>query len=681
MIVIYAEKPDVASTIAKALDHNCKRCTGYISALYKGKEYNVTWGFGHLCQLQDAGDYDEELRKWSTQKYPFIPDKFKLKLKSGSGVSSQYKIVKNLFFQSEYVINATDADQEGELIFAYLYQYMNCRKLWKRLWLHSTTETHIKEQMDKLLSPRDVYNLTQAARARSESDWLVGINATVHYTLKHNTLMTLGRVQTPTLSIIVSREMDIKAHKKEKYWIVKGKFVSSNGEYEGKICEPEKFEKLADAEIATRATHTRQGVITELSEKTEEKKPPLLYNLDALQKEANKKYGYSAKETLDTTQKLYEKHLCTYPRTDWRALPEDMTEYAEKVVKSLTEYSQYISQVTDFDLGKPYFDAPTSVDSHYAIIPTLNKPESLSEKEKNIYTLLAESLVRIYLPSAFIQKTKVITEVNGYKFETKGSKIIDAGWMAVNAMPKEELLPRLTKNETVKNKSVSIVEEETKPPKRFTDATLIDYMKNCGKQIEDKELSALIKENGIGRSSTRAAIIEGLVDKKYIERKNKSLIPTEKGIQLIQKLNVESLKSPELTAKWESKIKDIREGKGDFEAFRKEINAFTMEICNTISQTAIKPVSFSSTSSLGKCPLCGGDILKKDWGYSCSNFKSKGCKFSINKTICNKTITESTVKKLLEGKSVSLKGFTSKQGKKFDAKIYLDKGKIGFGFN
>lgn len=680
MIVIYAEKPDAANTIAKALDSNTKRNSGYFSATYKGKEYCVTWGFGHLCQLQDAADYNPELKKWTQSKYPFIPEQFRLKLKSGSGVSAQYSVVKNLFFKSEYIINATDADQEGELIFAYLYQYMNCYKKWKRLWLHSTTECHIREQMDKLLVPSKVYNLTQAARARSESDWLVGINATVCYTLKHNILMTLGRVQTPTLSIVVQREQDILSHKKEKYWIVKGKFVSESGEYEGQIFEPKKFENLADAEKASRATHTRLGVITDMTVKREVKKPPLLYNLDTLQKEANKNFGFSAKKTLDLTQSLYEKHLCSYPRTDWRALPMDMKDYAERVVKSLDGYDNFTKEIQTYDIGKPYFDVPESSDSHYAIIPTHKKPADITDDEAKIYKLLTDSLVRIYMPSGVIDKTKVITEVNGYKFESKGSKLLTAGWMAVNAMPKEELLPNLSNGETVRNKSSSIVEEETKPPKRFTDATLIEYMKTCGKQIEDKELSALIKDNGIGRSSTRAAIIEGLVTKKYIERKGKSIYPTDKGTQLIQKLNVDALKSPELTAQWECQIKDIREGKGNYDEFRKGIEQFTLDICGVINKSAIKPASVVSDTGLGKCPLCGGDILKREWGYSCSNFKSKNCRFSISKEICGKAITEATVKKLLEGKLVSLKGFTSKQGKKFDAKLFLDKDKVSFNF-
>lgn len=345
MIVIYAEKPDMASTIARAIDPKSKYKDGYIESFFNGNQYCVTWGYGHMCRLQNFYEYDISLKTWSVEKFPYFPNPFKLKIIDNAGVKKQYRIIKDLFDKSEYIINATDADQEGELIFAYLYEYMNCKKKWKRLWLHSTETPDIIKQMSNLLEAKDVFNLLQAAKARSRSDQLIGFNGSALYSLKCGTLSTLGRVQTPTLNFVVEREKQIQNHIKSKYWTVQGQFKCNNQEYTGIFKSPEKFEIKSEADKIYNQTKGKDGIISDIKEKIETKSPPLLYDLASLQKDANSSFGFSAKKTLNIAQALYEKHYTTYPRTAWKGLPISMKKTALERLHALKErYPEWVDK-------------------------------------------------------------------------------------------------------------------------------------------------------------------------------------------------------------------------------------------------------------------------------------------------------------------------------------------------
>lgn len=662
MITVFAEKPDMARTIAKALNEGYKSNTGYLSLSYAGQDYCITWGYGHLCSLFEASDYDLKYRKWEFESFPVIPPQFKIKLKKDKHVQEQFQTVKALFHKSEYIISATDPDQEGELIFCYVYTLSGCRLPWKRLWLHSTAAGHIREQMMNLLPPDAVKNLMLAARARAESDWLIGINSTVFYSLTSKRLTTLGRVQTPTLNMLVQREIQIQNHKSEHYWHLKAEFLSTldrkYGNYEGSLIEPKKISSKSEAQDIQIEIINKDAKITDIEIKDELKNPPKLFDLSSLQKEANEKLGFSAKKTLDIVQGLYEKHLCSYPRTDWRALPNDMRQQAYDTACALAPNG--IKGFFNYNIGKPYFDVPKEENSHYALIPIATFiPEDISEDEKTIFDMLRDSLIRIFLPPAVIEKQTVTTTVNGYDFVTHGAVLKEEGWTVINETVTEEILPPLAKGLDILNLGVSVVEVTTQPPSRYTDATLISAMKKCG-------------ETGIGRSSTRADIIEGLVNKKYIIREGKQLIPTEEGMQLILELNVDDLKSPELTEKWEEKLKAIREGQLTFKTFKAEIEEYTQTVCRNLKELGSQPV--------GKCPLCGGDITKRAWGWGCDNYSQTQCKFSISSSLCGKTLNSGQVKRLLNGEYVFVQGFTGKNGKTFDAKIKLDNGKIRFEF-
>lgn len=662
MITVYAEKPDMARTIAKALNSGYQSNTGYLSLAYAGQDYCVTWGYGHLCSLFDAYDYDPKCKKWEFDNFPIIPKQFKIKLKSDKYIQSQFRVIKELFGKSELIINACDSDQEGELIFCYTYTLAGARVPWKRLWLHSTAASHIRDQMQNLLPPDSVKNIMLAARARAESDWLVGINATVFYTLASKQFSTLGRVQTPTLNMVVQRELQIQNHKKEEYWIMKGEFLSTldrkNGVYEASLLEPKKFYSKSEAQDIQVELINKQAKITSIEVKDEVKKPPQLYDLGALQKAANEKHGFPAKKTLDIVQTLYEKNLCSYPRTDWRSLPNDMRQQAIDTANGLVTDS--IKALFNYNVGKPYFDIPEDANSHYAIIPTATSlPDDISDDERSIFMLLSDSLVRIFLPPAVVERQTVITSVRDYDFVTHGSVLKESGWTIINGSIIDEPLPPLANGIKIENLGISVTQGETQPPVRYTDATLITAMKKCG-------------ETGIGRSSTRADIIESLINKNYIYRESKHLRPTDEGMQLVLELNVEELKSPELTEKWEDKITSIREGHLSYKTFKAEIEEYTQMLCQSLKTYDSQPV--------GDCPLCGASVVKTSWGWGCSAYAQTQCKFGIRTKLCGKSLYSGQIKRLLNGETVFVQGFTSKNGKSFDANIKLDNGQIKFDF-
>lgn len=696
MITIFAEKPDMARRIASALSTRPIKQSHYISVNYNGEEYAVTWGYGHLCELYDVKDYTSDY-KWNTNNYPFFPDEFKLRLKAGINAQQtktnkeHFAEIKNLFNSSDYIINATDADREGELIFAYVYQYMKCKKPWKRLWLNSTENNAIRSALSNLKSSAEMMPLQNAGRCRSEADWLIGINATVLTTLNfggYQNIMTVGRVQTPTLAFLVNREAEIKSFVSKPFWTVKGKFITlKSEEYEGTLKTPERFEDKKEAVDFVNNINKSRAFIEKCDKVPETKKPPLLFDLNALQMQANSDFGFSAQKTLDIAQKLYEMQYITYPRTTSKYLPEDLKTTVYGVLDSLEgEYKTWADKISArrTSVSKPYFDN-SKVESHYAIIPTTKFPSDLSPDENKIYDLIAKSIIRIFYPDAVFNKTTIHTNVDGAIFVSKGSSLQSLGWMEVGYKVKEDTnLPNLSLNENVTVKSIDITEGKTEPPKRYTDKTLLNAMETAGKLVDSEELRLLMKDSGLGTPATRASIIERLIKIGYVERDKKSLIPTEKGIFLINNLPCEELKSPEMTGYWEKRINDVEKGKDTFESFVSDIKEQTNKICMSITSTTenekFKPFTTSEVS-YGKCPLCGGDVIKTKWGFGCSNYQSTKCGFSISGVICGKKMTDTVIRKLLsEGTTGKLSGFKSKAGKSFSMSIKLIDGKTEFEF-
>ena len=696
MITIFAEKPDMARRIASAMSSRPIKQNHHIEVQYNGNDYCVTWGYGHLCELCEVKDYTENY-KWNKDNYPFFPEQFKLKLKAGVSPQQRksniehFSAIRDLFNKSEYIINATDADREGELIFAYVYEFLKCTKPWKRLWLNSTENNAIRTALANLKSSSEMLPLQNAGRCRSQADWLIGINATVLSTLSfggYQNIMSVGRVQTPTLAFLVKREKEIQNFVSKPFWTIKGEFSTSNSEkYEGVVQNPERFDSLNEANSLIATLDPTSAFIEKCEKKPERKQPPLLFDLNALQMQANSDFGFSAQKTLDIAQKLYEMQYITYPRTTSRYLPVDLKSTVYDVLDSFSdEYKTWADKVkaTRTSITKPYFD-DSKVESHYAIIPTTKNPSGLSDDESKLYDLIAKSLIRIFYPDAIFNKTTISTNVSNTLFITKGSSLSSKGWMEVGYKIKEDtIVPDVSTNEKVNTIKIFTVEGKTEPPKRYTDKTLLGIMETAGKLVDSEELRLLMKDSGLGTPATRAGIIEKLIKTGYAERNKKSLYPTEKGIFLIDNLPSEELKSPEMTGVWEKRINEIENGCGNINSFIEDIKKQTTKVCSDIinlSENSENKPHFEMKSQIGQCPLCKGDVIKTKWGYGCSNYTSQNCKFAISGTICGKKITESIAKKLLEkGTSGKLSGFKSKAGKSFSMTLNLIDGKVEFDF-
>lgn len=711
--VIYAEKPDVARKIAAAigpielsdgtivkydkLSAYEKRIKGefskqgYIPIKWKGMTY-VTWGYGHLCGLYEMTDYDPDFKQWKNIPLPYIPKTYKIKAQKNT--YSQFKTVKELFNKAKLIINATDWDREGEVIFAYLYQAAGCKVPFKRVYYVSQNELAFNEAFKKLVPSSDVYNIEQAGRCRGIADWLVGMNLTVAATLKANSsVLSIGRVQTPTLAMVVDREKKIRNFKSEKYFVPQATFTTNkNEEYKGDYSETKKITDKGEAEKIINKL-TGKAKIISVEKKEKKVSSPPLYSLGTIQMEANSKFGFSAQKTLEIVQSLYEMGVVTYPRTNSAYLPEDYKPQATKALNAIKGIAKYKSLID----GKPikfnnkYFD-DKKVESHFAIVPTHVIPKSLSSDQDKVYDLICRSLIVTIYPDAVVEDTKVITEDNGIQFKSKGSVVKTPGWMAVTSQSKETLLPAVSQNETVDGK-YELAEKETEPPKRYTDKTLIAAMISADKDGDQKDIKSLAELNisGIGTEATRAGIIENLVKRGYIERNKKSFAATEKGISLIDSLPVDDVKSASLTAQWETRLDDIARGKEKPNEFIADIEKTVKKWCSQIDKNMSKASSnfnsasspFATANSTGlKCPVCGKNIIKLKWGYGCSGFK-EGCKFGISELIAGKKLTEKQIKSLIEkGQTSEIKGFKSKAGKKFNAKLKLDKdGKVQFDFN
>ena len=704
--LIIAEKPSVARDIAKVL--NCtKKGEGY---LYNDK-YIISWAIGHLVTLYEPEEYDENLKKWDMNTLPIIPKE--LKLKAIKNTREQLKIIHNLINLENVkeLICATDSGREGELIFRYIYEITKCTKPFKRLWISSMTNEAIKDGFKNLKDGKEYDNLYLSAKCRSEADWLVGINASRSFTLKFNSLLSIGRVQTPTLAILVDKHKEIANFKIQEYFEIEVNFktLEEKTQYYKGIWIDEKNEtKILDKEKAKNILETiknKNGIVENIENETKKVPPPLLYDLTELQRECNKKFSYSAQKTLSIAQNLYEKRkLITYPRTDSRYLSKDMVSKLEptlKMLNNIDNYSKFLNYVFSLEklpITKRIID-DNKVTDHHAIIPTLYKPNlsTLSKEEFNVYDLIVRRFIAVFYPNYIYDITKITTKIENYLFITKGTTIKNEGFMLLNLKTEKEkkeenILPNVKKSQEVLNEKCQILTKKTTPPKPYNEATLLSAMENAGRFVDNEDLKEQLKESGLGTPATRASIIERLIKVGYVERKGKTLIPTEKGINLIEVVPKE-LKSPETTGKWEKGLSSISKGNMEPKVFMDSINRYVNFLVAYAKKANSKIIvdekkyneykksnKYKSLEKFGLCPKCNNDILENSKGYYCSNW-NKGCKFTIWKNSLEKYnifINKEIAKNLIKDKKiVDIKIIDTKDKKdKLADLILLDTGNI-----
>ena len=673
MKTIIAEKPSVAREIARIVGAT-KREEGY----FEGGGYAVTWAFGHLVQLAMPDGYG--IRGFVRDNLPVIPDTFTLvprqvKTEKGykpdSGVVTQIKTVTRLFKESEQIIVATDAGREGELIFRYLYHYTGCATPFVRLWISSLTDKAIREGLRNLEAGGKYDDLYLAAKARSESDWLVGINGTQALSIAagHGTY-SVGRVQTPTLAMVCARYWENRRFTPEAFWQL---HIATDGCDEGtvKFSSSEKWkEKEPATELYNKVKSAGTATVTKAERKEKTEETPLLYDLTTLQKEANAKHGFTAEQTLEIAQKLYEKKLITYPRTGSRYIPEDMFAEIPKLLAFIGALPEWKGKVQpkaqptrrSVDGGK--------VTDHHALLVTGEKPLFLSKEDSTIYQMVAGRMIEAFSEKCVKDTATVTAECAGVEFTVKGSIIRQAGWRAVyGGEDKEETaIPDWREGDTLTLKGCSITEGKTKPKPLHTEATLLSAMETAGKDIEDDALRQALKDCGIGTPATRAAIIETLFKRGYMERCKKSLVPTEKGLALYSVVKTMRIADVAMTGEWEKNLARIERGELPADTFRREIEAYTREITSELLSC---DKLFSRRDSGCKCPKCGtGSMQFYGKVVRCDNAE---CGLPVFRLKANRTLSDDEIKELLtDGHTKLLKGFKSKQGKSFDAIVAFD---------
>ncbi len=574
--LIIAEKPSVARDIAKVLKINSKG-DGFLF----NDTHIISWSVGHLVTLCDPEDYNAELKPWRLNTLPIIPKE--IKLKPIERTRSQLKILDSLMNSPKvsHIVCATDSGREGELIFRYIYSITKCTKPFSRLWISSLTPEAIKTGFENLKDGKEFDCLYNSAKCRSEADWLVGINATRAYTIQYKTLLSMGRVQTPTLAIVVAKQKEIDAFVAVEYWELNAGFDGYNGTWFDPNTGETKILNKTQAKDLEKAVKGKDGIVEKIENELKKQAVPLLYDLTQLQRDCNKKYGYSAKQTLEIAQTLYEKRkVITYPRTDSRHLSTDMIPKLKKTLQSirlqeLRPYVDYVLNLTELPINKRIID-DTKVTDHHAIIPTdiSFNPQSLSKDELQVYDMIARRFICVFYPQYEYNVTKITSLAENQRFLTKGTTVINYGYMELykDSMKtnEEPLLPNVKEGDKIQVRSTEILHKKTQPPKPYTEATLLTAMENAGRFVESEEYA---KDSGLGTPATRAAIIERLLTVGYIERKGKALIPTEKGKLLIEAVPDE-IKSPETTGKWEKGLTSISKGTMQSERFMQSIKRF-----------------------------------------------------------------------------------------------------------
>ncbi len=691
MRCILAEKPSVALDIARALG-GFQKHNGYVTA---GSDA-ITWAYGHLVALAAPESYDPAWKTWAWTTLPMLPDKFQLQ--PIAKTAPQLAIVTKLLRQADRIVCATDADREGELIFRYIYTLAQVRKPVDRLWLSENTVPAIRKAL-AAMRPAAAYNaLAQAAQARAQADWLVGLNATRAFSLRHGQPgqpLSVGRVQTPTLHLIVERDAAIAHFQPVPYWQVVTTFQAAAGEYTGRWQastgdQPDRIPTEAQAQaLAQKLPPGTPGRIARIETKIALIKPPFFFNLNDLQKEANRRLGLTAQQTLDAAQSLYDQHLISYPRTEARVLTQDVARTVGVRLHALSVglpalRTQAQGMLTQ-RLPRLVNDAAVAKAGHYAIIPTGQTPASpLSARDQTVYDLIARRFLAALLPPGRDERTTIWTTAAGEQFKTTGTVVLDPGWRAAQtpedatahrdspesetASPDDDsaaddpLPSGLQDGDAVTVGDTTVAGKQTKPPARMTDAGLL----------------ALMEKHGLGTPATRARILEVLLAREYVRRDKKALVSTEKGQHLLQVLP-EILRAPDLTGEWEARLEAIATGQENAAAFLADIHHLTRDVVEA-ARTQTREV-LAAPRTLGPCPVCHqGEILQGRKAWGCSRWK-EGCTFTIWKTVASKKLTENQVKTLLSGRPTTvLKGFKSKAGKAFDARLKLQDGKVVFVF-
>ncbi|MFE8700935.1 DNA topoisomerase 3 [Cytobacillus sp. FJAT-54145] len=723
MKVILCEKPDQAVSVAAALkevslsngeiletkhlsnpkyDRFIKeaRRQGYL----QGKNHIVTYAFGHLFTLKEPHEVDPNLKNWKADTLPFFFDTIPLKMSGGTMYKlqkSQFDTIKKLFNDptTKELICSTDAGREGEHIFRTIYKMAKCKKPFTRMWLKDMTEKGI---LDAYTSRKDgkLYDgLADAAVCRAESDYIVGMNLTRAMTLKFGgfkNVLSIGRVQTPTLAILVKREQEIQNFVPEDYWNLKAVFAHPNGDYEGQWAKgkEDRFSKESDAKAILAKVKGKPGVITECIVKEEKENPPLLFNLTELQGAAGKAFGYNPNKTLELAQKLYDGHkLITYPRSSSRYLASGTGATTKARLEAISgEFSSIADKAIQNKWGiAKYMVNDSKTSDHEAIIPTQKKPNlsKLSQEEKNVYTLIVKRFVAAFYPPCVWDSTKLTTTVEGEAFKSSGKALKQAGWREVEGIPNSNVLPLVKEKDAVQTKEAKVEKKKTTPPSRIQEHEMPKIMANAGQFVEEDELKATLKGMGIGTEATRASIIEELIKRGYVKRDKKALVPTqEKGMSLLEVLPVETLASPEMTARWEQKLADVEQGKLTRAQFmselKTEVEGMVASVFGSNAQKLSAPVipkkGVSTTGAIAKCS-CGGDIVENQKAYGCNNYKN-GCKNTIWKNslekLGKKKITATEAKTLFtKGKtSRKVKLKSPKTGKEFEAFLEYKNNKV-----
>src|SRR5690242_12757095 len=697
--LVIAEKPSVGRDLTRVLPGAFAKHEGYLES----DSHVVTWAVGHLVQLAEPDEYDPKYKKWRMADLPIVPDEFRLVVRDERS-RKQMGVITKLLRRDDVdeVVNECDAGREGELIFAWTYEKAGADKPVERLWLSSMTTGAIREAFGMLRPRSEMERLEQAARARSEADWIVGMNATRAATIRLRSsfdgAVSLGRVQTPTLAILARREEEIRAFKPEPYWLVDATFEPTQGDpgrrYEGRFHAGAKprLKTAAEAEAIVTAVRDQPGEITKLETSRKKERAPLLYDLTSLQRDANTRYGFSARRTLAAAQRLYEEHKAlTYPRTNSRFLPGDMVSELKPtadVVGRQREYAraaQYVLGLDVLPLGRVVNDA--KVTDHHAIIPTNgeHRVDKMSDDDRRVYDMVVRRFLAVFHPDAVWENTRLETTVAEHVFRTTGRVLMEAGWRGVygeggldegrgsddDDAGANQTLPKLAQGENVRVEKVGSEEKITQPPRRYSDASLLAAMETAGKLVDDEELREAMKDSGIGTPATRAAIIERLIDVGYVERDGRSLVCTEKGLGVIRLLDDHALTSPSLTGDWEHRLARIEQGEEARQRFMADIAEFAGATVTTLDEK-LKDIRIPR-QNLGPCPVCGHDIVENRKGYSCWSREDPGCGFVIWKSKAGKQLPAAVARELIAHGFTArpVTGFKGRSGRSFRAKLAL----------
>ncbi|WP_347550175.1 DNA topoisomerase III [Pseudalkalibacillus hwajinpoensis] len=697
VVCIIAEKPDQGSRLAAPYPTEKKQGYLYIKPNpdFPDGAY-MTWAVGHLCELVPPETYELSWKKWSLKTLPMIPQQFQYQVTKGKW--KQFKVIKELVNKKEVrsIIHAGDAGREGELIVRTILNQAGCKKPMKRLWISSLTERAVKEGFGALLDEKETRNLYYEAYARSCADWVVGINTSRVYTLLFQQkgvqdVFSAGRVQTPTLALVVKREKEIADFKSEPFWEVKGTFDYNGRRVVGKWIKDDQT-RIDSPDMAQAIAQFCEGkdcVASDVKKERKQYKPPFLYQLSSLQSTANKRYKFSPKKTLDIAQKLYTKGMISYPRSDSSFVTKDEAAEFPSILSKLQKqqaYQDLFPLTLDSIITDKRFVNAAKVSDHYAIIPTEQVPniDKLAGDEAKIYDLIARSLLAAHEEAAIVDYTTLTTLVEGRAaYQSKGQVRIQEGWhRIIKSSQKDEELPAIEKHEPGKVVSAEVTEGKTQPPKRFTEGQLITMMKTAGKHLDNESLEKILKDTeGLGTEATRAGIITMLKDRKYINVEKNQVFATEKGILLIDSIGNAVLSSPEMTAKWEQRLKQIGSGEASHQTFMDSVKKLAAKLTSdaieasgswNLKDIKIEPASVSKRllgKKVGQCPICGSEVIDKGKLYGCSSYSKTKCPFTLSKRILGKPISQTNAKKLLtEGKTNVIKGLKSKKGT-FDAAL------------